>query len=271
MDSMRSLNTSLPSTSSSRRQAAQKSEAILAAFREAALSVTNLYKTSASLETDAYRDGYQDALEDLLGFMDKRELGLQDGDGWGIRKWATERYQRTGVAPSESDEDGELEEQRPRSSSPTIQRKTGGDTPVSTPAVAASAPIRSESAPPVTTTLPEIGTPEPIASLQVPQAEFSFRTTHQYPTVHDIDMENPDASKGSNQGAQPTVQVNIIPRPPRNSRSGHNPRQNNRTSNNFQLGTGAGMKRRLPHMDFFDLGNLNSKDAFGGGKRGRFS
>jgi hypothetical protein len=273
MDSMRSLNTSLPSTSTSRRQASHRSEALLQAFKEAALSVTNLYKTSASLETDAYREGYQDALQDLLSYMDKGDLGLQDGEGWGIRKWATERYQRSGatIPPSESEDEVD-EEQRPRSSSPTIQRKQTNDIPLSTPAAATSSPVRSESAPPVVTTiLPESGAKESIASATVPQAEFSFRTTHQYPSVHDIDMDNPDAHNASNQGTTPTVQVNLIPRPSRISRSGHNARSNNRSSNTFQLGPGAGLKRRLPTMDFFDIGNLNGKDAFGGGKRGRFS
>lgn len=270
---MRSLNTSLPSTSSSRRQAAHPSEALLQAFKEAALSVTNLYKTSASLESDAYREGYQDALQDLLSFMDKGDIGLQDGEGWGIRKWATERYQRSGgTIPASESEDEVDEEQRPRSSSPTIQRKRSSDTPLSTPAPTASSPVRSESAPPVSTTiLPESGVREPITSAQVPQAEFSFRTTHQYPSVHDIDMENPDAQHTPNQGTPPTVQVNIIPRPPRTSRNGHNSRSNIRSSNTIQLGPGAGLKRRHPTMDFFDIGNLNGKDAFGGGKRGRFS
>src|SRR5215469_11633889 len=91
MDSMRNLRTSLPSTS--RRQASQPPEELIQAFKQAALSVTALYKTAGAEQARAYQQGYQDALEELLRFLDKENLGLQDGEGWRVRQWATERYQ----------------------------------------------------------------------------------------------------------------------------------------------------------------------------------
>jgi hypothetical protein len=275
MDSMRSLNTSLPP---SRKERQQASNALLQAFKQAALSVTNLYKISASEQTEGYREGYQDALEDLLAFMDKGNIGLQDGEGWSVRQWATERWQGSGIpaSHSESGDDEVEEEQRPRSSSPTVQTKPSSEVlqnPAQTvPANITPSPVRSESAPPPITSAPvATATREPVTSVHVPQSDFSFRATHQFPTVHDIDMDHSDEQSSGN---PPTVQVNIIPRPSRNQRhNSHNPRSNNRSSNTFQLGPGAGLKRRNNQMlDFFDISSMNGKDGFGGGgKRGRYS
>jgi hypothetical protein len=281
MDSMRNLKTSLPSTSSLRRRAIHPPEQLQKAFKQAALSVTNLYKTAAQDQAQAYQDGYQDGLEELLSFMDKENIGLQDGEGWRVRQWASERYHGTGAAAaSESDDDAD-EEKRARSSSPALQRKPSRDlvrhTPLSTlssalSAVPPSSPIRSESAPPVAPAPIELTTRAAVVNDHVPQSDFSFRTTHVYPSVHDIEMDAPD--ENNNSTPAPTVQVNIIPRPSRSSRhTGHNPRSTNRSPNTFQLGPGSGTKRRMPTLDFFDFGNFSGKDGFNGGpnKKGRFS
>jgi hypothetical protein len=281
MDSMRNLKTSLPSTSSPRRQAFHPPQKLQQAFKQAALSVTNLYKTAAADQAQAYQDGYQDAVEELLSFMDKENIGLQDGEGWRLRQWATERYSGTGAAaPSESEEDVE-EDKRARSSSPALQRKPSRDILRHPPleiqsstlsTIPSSSPVRSESAPPVV--------PAPVeASLSVndhvPQSDFSFRTAHAYPSVHDIEMDTPDESSNNNNSTPtPTVQVNIIPRASRNSRhNSHNARSTNRSPSAIQLGPGSGMKRRMQTMDFFDFGNFNTKDGSNGGpnKKGRFS
>ena len=71
MDSMRSLNTSLPGASPPKQQTGESSEQLLAAFKSAALSVTTLYKTAAAKQSKARADGYQDALDELLTFLDK--------------------------------------------------------------------------------------------------------------------------------------------------------------------------------------------------------
>jgi len=276
---MRSLNTSLPSTSSPRRQPSQPPEQLIQIFKQAALSVTNLYKTAASEHEKAYQEGYQDALEELLSFLDKKNLGLQDGEGWRVRQWATERFQGTvaATAPSASESDEEVEEEkRARSSSPVVQRKPSRDLlqsqPQPTPANPAISHVRSESAPPITSVVPEPPSPESVPTYTIPQSEFTFQTSHQYPSVHDIDMDNSDGNV-SNNGQ--TLHVNIVPRPSRNStrHNSQNARSNARTINPMQLGAGAGMKRRFPTFDFFDLGGFNGKDGpgGGGGKRGRFS
>lgn len=292
MDNLRSLNTSLPSTSSPRRQPSQPPELLLQQFKDAALNVTNLYKTAAAQHQSRYNEGYQDALEELLNFLDSKNLGLQDGEGWSVRQWATERFNGTTAAAttstSESDEEAEAEN-RARSSSPVIQRKASREqlqTPThhaqATPAAATttiSPPhSRSESAPPVAPTVTEQAPREQAHTCMIPpQAEFTFQSSHQYPSVHDIDMDNSD-SEGIGSPAGSTLHVNIH-RPRhnsrhsnRNNRSSNNTTNNNRSSSNTSLGPGAGMKRRQPTADFFDLGGFNGKDhTGGGGKRSRFT
>jgi hypothetical protein len=245
-------------------------------FKAAALSVTNLYKAAASEHDKAYREGYQDALEDLLGFLDRENLGLQDGEGWRVRRWATERLEGGGVGGSGESEDEEVEEtglaKATRESSPTLRRKTSQDLAPAQQAPRASPSLnnttRSESAPPITAApAPPPAPPAPvdpptptIQTYTIPQADFTFQSNHQ------MDM-NMDAHATDNNG---TVHINVLP-----PRPGRGARQNSRTTGRT-LGHGAGVKRRAPN--FFDLGGFNAKDGFGGaggvgggGKRGRFT
>lgn len=282
---MRSLNTSLPSTSSPRRQQSQPPELLLQLFKDAALNVTTLYKSAAAGHHARYNEGYQDALEDLLNYLDKGNLGVQDGEGWSVRQWATERFHGTTAAAattstSESDEEAE-EEKRARSSSPVIQRKPSRDLlqtpthhapilPPSTTASISSSHTCSESAPPIAVTAVIDHTPREQAPTPTrpPQAEFTFQSSHQYPSVHDIEM---DSSEGNSSPAGSTLHVNIHRSRNTPRHTGYNNR-NNRSSNNTSLGPGAGMKRRQPTADFFDLGGFNGKDhTGGGGKRSRFT
>jgi len=120
MDSMRSLNKSLPKT---RRQ-----PDVHQSFRTAALNVTNLYKSALADLDKARTDGYQEALDELLGFLDRENLGVGDGEGWRIRQWATERLDGALPRQSSSDSDDEyLDEKRARSSSPIMERSMGMD------------------------------------------------------------------------------------------------------------------------------------------------
>ncbi|RAL65399.1 hypothetical protein DID88_000967 [Monilinia fructigena] len=96
MDSMRSLNTSLPGGKSPSKQqnVEPPQQLLIAQFKAAALSVTNLYKTAAADQARARAEGYQDALDELLSFSRQRRYwaerwrGLEDskmGDreiGW---------------------------------------------------------------------------------------------------------------------------------------------------------------------------------------------
>lgn len=112
MDSMRSLNTSLPGASAGKQAAQNDSpEQLLDAFKNAALSVTKLYKASAAAQSKARMDGYQDCLDDLLAFLDKERIGLGNGDGRRIRSWATERLEgRENSQNAESDDEADKPE-----------------------------------------------------------------------------------------------------------------------------------------------------------------
>lgn len=284
---MRSLNTSLP-RSPNPTPTHQPTEQLLQAFKTAALSVTNLYKTAATNESRSRQTGYQEALDDILAFLDKEKLGLGDGEGWKVRRWATERLDGSatgaGAAGSESDDDGRGEtEKRARSSSPVVQGKTSLET--LQPPLHPKSPthIRVASAPPIPQPPTSISTATPTPEV------FSFRSAHPFP--QDIDMASTDTSTTT--PSQPEIQ-NIAPIPtptsatavrlevlPRGSRTTHRnithpSRHNTRTATGMgrrSLGSGAGSKRRFDFNDYFDLGNMgDGRDSAGGGggaKRGR--
>lgn len=272
MDSMRSLNTSLPKTPRK-----QPPEQLLSAFKAAALSVTNLYKTAASDQDQARRQGYQEALEELLQFLDKESLGLGDGEGWKVRQWATERYD--GSPPlldsHESDDDKLDVGTQVRSSSPVVRRKASREalpprqpTPSTSPTRTASTP--SQTLPPVqgsneSSTRPEI---------------FSFTTPITYP--QDIEMQasetsddltQPSHAQATPNTSAPTVRVGVVSRGSRTPhRNGARPtRHSTRNAHSTRsLGPGAGSKRVISFGDFFDIGGSGDRDSpGGGGKRGR--
>src|SRR5215469_213606 len=232
MDSMRNLRTSLPSTS--RRQASQPPEELIQAFKQAALSVTALYKTAGAEQARAYQEGYQDALEELLRFLDKENLGLQDGEGWRVRQWATERYQGSSQqAQGASDNEEEAEDEaRARSSSPISQRKdVAENVPAQAPAPppppppppaenapGAEVPARPLTAPPAVPTPSESPTRPPINNFTVPSSDFTFRpSSFQAPSTHDIDMTNEETNTNNTPANGHTLQVNLFPRQPRSS------------------------------------------------------
>lgn len=275
MDSMRHLSTSLPTTSRRGRHAAQQPQQLLSDFKAAALSVTNLYKTAAAENTRAREQGYQDALDDVLAFLDKENMGLMDGEGWRVRRWATERLDD---APRGSDEEEETVAETAegtRSSSPEVQRKppmpaASSDLPEDSVQRRASEPPQQEMQPPA---------PPAVPSLE----DFSFRSHQAYPTNHDredggngMELDN----QTSTTAAAPST-VRITPKPPRSKHANHARNRENRTTSatfNFNLGSGgAGSKRKIPYPDFFDISGMNPegqnrdrKDGDGrGGKRGR--
>ncbi|KAF2458556.1 hypothetical protein BDY21DRAFT_370778 [Lineolata rhizophorae] len=279
MESMRSLNTSLPSASPRKQP---PPEQLLQAFKTAALSVTNLYKTAASDQTRAHAEGYQDALDELLGFLDKEDMGLGEGEGWRVRQWIMERQQTEGraqqtMADSDGDEEAE-EERRARSSSPATASKPDAlvnrqatpqrDQPTQRPAPDETA--RSESAPPNTHSVVHRQTPPP----PVPRGEFTFRQPPPTPmsSLQDLDLDSLDFTPRH-------MRLEVV------SRAHHRSPRHNRQAgaagagrNGSSLGTGAGIKRKFPLGDYFDIGGLglgngNGKDGHngggGGGKRSR--
>lgn len=275
MDSMRHLSSSLPTT----RRRNEQTHQLLSDFKAAALSVTNLYKTAAAENTRAREAGYQDALDDLLAFLDKENLGLMDGEGWRVRRWATERLDDGPKASEDEDDGGKEEVADTRSSSPEAQRKPMGNPTssdlveeeqqrrASEPPQHAPQPQHQNHAP--TQAAPATSTPAPALE------DFSFRSAQAYPTNHNReDGQTMDVDPASNNT------VRVAPKASSRSRHTRN-RDSNRTSTgptfNFNLGSGAGSKRKMPYPDFFDISGLNPdgndtnrKDGGGrGGKKGR--
>ena len=271
---MRSLNSSLPRSPQAKRLIPPP-EQLIQSFKSAALSVTNLYKTAAADQTRAREAGYQGALDDLLAFLDQWNLGLDDGEGWKVRQWATERLD--GSPPvhlgSDSDEDRGETAKRARSSSPVAQRTIVPDPEQARQPSRSTSPVRAASvpmAPPPTSQSQNNLSPTPEV--------FTFRSAYPYPT--DVDMQAAEtASITATQPESlpsPALRVEVVPRgarPPH--RGGNHPNRHGArsTANARSLGTGAGSKRRIPLLDYFDLGSLgDGKDGRdGGGKRTRFT
>ena len=267
---MRALNTSLPTTSSSRRQTSQPPEQLLQAFKSAALSVTNLYKTAASEQSQARAAGFQDALDELLAFLDKENLGLGDGEGWRVRQWATERLDSGVPGQPNSDTDEEVEEHKPAgSNSPVVARKNSPEELKQTEALRSESSAHTEPASLGSGTV-RASSPNRQTRASPCRAEsFTFRSSLPYPQTHDVDMD----ATNNNGNSTPALRVEVLPR---NSRTSPRHRPNGRSTHRAppsvtSLGAGAGQKRKVPFPDFFDIsGFFNDKDgASGGGKRGR--
>lgn len=276
---MRPLTNSLPPA---RRRLDQPE--LLTDFKAAALSVTHLYKTALAAQDKARAAGYQDAIEDLLSFLDREELGLMDGEGWRVRQWATERLsEEAGGMAKKADTDDEADEEtkmEKRSSSPETQRKAQ---PV--PAMAVSSSELTDE------NIRRSARSEPPPDQLPTMDNFSFRTSHVYPTNHDreaMDMDTtanvtsstPTTPHGTSSETPTPASVRIMARA--NRRTNHNRQRGANNGNNYgstvnlNLGAGAGNKRKLPYSDFFDVAGINfdSTDKDGGGKgpgkRGRF-
>ncbi|KAF9882378.1 hypothetical protein CkaCkLH20_00414 [Colletotrichum karsti] len=264
MDSMRSLNTSLPGSSAAKQQAAQNDspEQLLDAFKAAALSVTKLYKTSAAAQSKSRQEGYQDCLDDLLAFLDKEKIGLGDGDGWRIRSWATKQLEGRDSQNTESDDEAEKPEpasspELNRSNSETQMREENQMTTDAAPMAPQSSEADDE---------PEV------MPITVPtQDTFTFQSSHPWPPQPPqqdayLNLANLDLSD-SRTHDNSTTNINTASRSSRPRHPANMPRSATRQGNN--LGRGAGSKRKINFAEIFDLSSLD-KNMFGGGpKRSR--
>ncbi|PVH98278.1 hypothetical protein DM02DRAFT_615934 [Periconia macrospinosa] len=251
MDSMRSLNTSLPKT---RRRQPTPQPDTHQSFRSAALTVTNLYKAALADIDRSRSDGYQDALEDLIGFLDKENLGISDGEGWRIRQWATERLDGSLPVQSTSESDDE-DDKRARSSSPIMERNSS---PEETRTVEPA--HRSDSAtPPVAAELPTDADMTPLPTM------FHFSSPQAYPSSAPSDGTSYDLPAAARRAFPP-------PRRTTHRSSSRNLRQSAAQNIvNIASGTGTGQKRKIMH-DFFNIDMNDRRDGPGGGpKRGRMS
>ncbi|KAI1909599.1 hypothetical protein LOZ53_003889 [Ophidiomyces ophidiicola] len=262
MDSMRSLNSSLPSSNST----TQRPEVLLQAFKTAALSVTNLYKSAVADQIQSRHIGYQDALEDLRAFLDKEGLGISDGEGNKIRHWIAERIDGTGTAANDSDDEKGEPTKTHRGASPNFTRKESVESSQPGRQVRSASPPRQDHP-----------TPHSAANDSRPTL-FTFNAGPQFPSAipEDTDMRIPDTSPpiqtesvNHSHIVHPSVRLEVLPRGPRTphrSNSRHNGRSSTRDPS-----SAIGSKRKFHFNDFFDISNIgNGKDGFGGGKRGRF-
>ncbi|RMD41012.1 hypothetical protein DV735_g4115, partial [Chaetothyriales sp. CBS 134920] len=244
MDSMRSLNTSLPAAYSSR---SVPREQLLQAFKTAALSVTNLYKSAAADQQSSRDAGYQDALEDLLRMMDSENLGVQDGEGWRIRQWVTERYDHSANTAS-SDVDDNRTAAADVGRDDAVDEDTSADRSVNDASSDTEVPERHEQ--------------------QQPQRPDSappvFKFTAGPSTPDNDDMQVNDGPGKPVEEAEPVlppppIQVQVINRPNRTVQRNNNQRHG-RPSGRTPAST-AGAKRKLHQVpDFFDIPNFNFRD-----------
>ncbi|KAI5300186.1 hypothetical protein KEM56_002663 [Ascosphaera pollenicola] len=124
MDSMRSLNTSLPqapagSGNNSSLPGPEPPEELLQAFKTAALSVTTLYKNSVRGQAHARHQGYQEALEDISAFLDRECFALDAFQGAKIRHWLNERIDGSAAPTMGTGEGDENREQTEKNSTRT--------------------------------------------------------------------------------------------------------------------------------------------------------
>lgn len=256
MENMRHLSTSLPRTS--RRNEPD----LLSSFKAAALSVTNLYKSAAADSAHAREAGYQDALDDLLAFLDKDNIGMNDGEGWRVRKWVLERLEDAPTSKNTTSEDEEeavkAEEADTRCSSPEAQKKNTGQ--MTSNDSNETADRRTYSEPPLQQNTPAITVPS--------MEEFSFRAPTQLPSNHDRDNNQ---SMDMDPATPSTIRISSKSNRPRHNRRDG---RGSTPSINLTLASNTNGKRRLPYSDFFDISNLNfdtsdKKDNGRGGKRSR--
>ena len=244
-------------------------EQLLDAFKAAALSVTKLYKTSAASQSKARLDGYQDCLDDLLAFLDRQNIGLNDGEGWQIRRWATERLDGRDPVAQNTESEDEVEKAE-TTSSPEIHRSS-----IPSSASRNDGHLRTDSAPPTihaTAVTPITTDSQPIV---VPSQEnFTFQSSYPYPqdsaylNIDKLDLS--DSARPNDGTTQQNSSSTMISHPAR-SRNGKRVQRPRASGHLGNLGKGAGQKRSINFAELFDVGSIGiGKDMFGrDGKRSR--
>lgn len=245
MDSMRSLNTSLPSTHPSRPP---PPEQLLAAFKSAALSVTHLYKSAVTDQSNSRAAGYQDALDDILRFLDTENLGLQDGEGWQVRQWVTERYDGT-ANQAQVESDGEPSE--------SGQHNQAEHMPVAEDSREAPEPE-----PQVDASMKET-TAEATSTAAESQPVYRFTAGGSSPRVEEVPSSSPSHQEPS---SPPPIKVEFVNRVQRTPHRRGGQRHNTRTQHR-ELTSTAGTKRKMQFPDFFDISNVGSGEGSGGGNK----
>ncbi|KAF7554819.1 hypothetical protein G7046_g6711 [Stylonectria norvegica] len=183
MDAMRGLNASLPGGAGKQPALSETPEQLLDVFKQAALSVTKLYKTSALAQSKARSYGYQDCLDDLLSFLDKQNMGLDDGEGWKIRRWATERLDGRDNGSQSLESEDEVERAETASSPELTRTSSTSQLPTQ---------LRTDSAPPSVPPIAEV----PDRTVVPTQEHFTFQSAHAYPNIATLDLSDPKPHDG---------------------------------------------------------------------------
>ncbi|KAL6896045.1 hypothetical protein HDV57DRAFT_35848 [Trichoderma longibrachiatum] len=230
------------------KQAAQydSPEQLLDVFKAAALSVTKLYKTSAKAEARARADGYQECLDELLMFLDKENIGLDDGEGWRIRRWATERLDGRDAGQQSAESEDEVDKGE-RNASPEIARAS------TEPIISSPIQIQTRTVSPPAAVPVHVSpmSEEPTHFVVPTQEAFTFHSS--YPNIATLDLSDQRPQEPSS--FAPSFSSKF---------GGSSSRGGPRSSPH--LGRGAGTKRRMDFDDFFG-GCLGGKDPVGNGSK----
>lgn len=284
--------TSLQSTLPLQGQNSQESQyayppaALMSAFKQAALSVTTLYKCANTEIEHARKQGYQDALDDLLHLINSDRISL-NSEVTKIREWGLARQRRgnldgeNGTRNGESavdESEDERSQARTAGSSSPIRDPTPPPPPP--PPTSLSATQQPSLQPTLCTSMPTYEylptPPAPPQAHRLLQKEsslpFTFRASHglprhtppppKIPTLEDIELPDtmPDSPLTTALGDQSLHHIHHGSFSP--------------TSNRTPSGA---WKRRFP-LDFLELAAMAEKEKttyagieFGGGKRGRMA
>ncbi|KAF3914502.1 hypothetical protein AA313_de0206880 [Arthrobotrys entomopaga] len=292
---MTSLSSTLPGNSSRRPNQHSKqlspdlnddSQSLIEAFQSAARSVTNLYRSSASLIRNSRQDGYTDALSDVLEAIDNESAYKDPALALSrIRDWVIDRRHeiKGGSNGGPSLNSGNVVGGGRSSSMPPQQHREMSSESEMDEGNAKEEESRTEESERRDVAYPDLPSSQQQQqpTSQIPHhplqpIPFSFQSPNlpQYPaqTPNVVEpLQSPDLNG-----------IFTFNSPVINSRPGAG--NNNKVPlanrvNNTALGTGAGTKRRGQHLDFFDLngfGNFgmnglgNNGSGPGNVKRGRF-
>lgn len=228
---------------------------LLETFKAAALSVTKLYKTSAAVANKSRAEGYQECLDDLISFLDRKSFSSSEATA--IRHWAAERLPQNDtndtIPSADSDDDN-------TPSSPAVHADPPEPLPAASQSLDAKAGLAVSSSAPAPTT----NFREPVA-ITVPSRDvFNFQSPVPYPP-HSADMYPNLASLDLSESSAQTQQHQTTSQRKARIRADRS-RILGRSAANMR--NVAGSKRKLNLDELFDLGSIG-KDGLPFGKRSR--
>ncbi|KAF8456436.1 hypothetical protein BDZ91DRAFT_745602 [Kalaharituber pfeilii] len=254
---------------------------LMSAFKQAAFSVTTLWKTANGEIERAKKEGYQECLEELLHLIGSDRI-YANSEVIKIREWASARQRRiggdseSGVRHSDSPTGEESEDEQSRSHPAETSTAMNSDPPV------ASLPSQQHRTLSISLSSPSCeSSPVPSSPLQTYRSlpkdnpsTFSFRAAQRLPQHvppqprlpirEDIDLLS-------------QAPVSPAATPPSTEQTSHLFNHNVFTPSSHRTSSGA-LKRRFPMVDFLELAAMAEKEKaayagmeFGGGKRGRMT